>query len=82
MRRSTLLLKQELADSLGEDGKDYWIKLGEFLRGQCSKAELDSVGLQVFTAPYQGRSPSSQHRDERLFISNSCSLYLIYSENS
>lgn len=55
MRKNTLELKQELADSLGEDGKDYWIKLGEFLKGQCSKAELDSISLQVFTTPFQGR---------------------------
>ncbi len=54
MRKNTLQLKQELADSLGENGKDYWIKLGDFLVGKCSKKHLDSVSLKLFTDPYQG----------------------------
>ena len=55
MRKNTLQLKQELADSLGENGREYWVKLGEFMAGKCSKASLDSIAFHHFQDPYQGR---------------------------
>lgn len=52
-RRDTKALKQQLADCLGEDGKDYWRKLGEFLSLKCSKEALDLTAQSVFTTPQQ-----------------------------
>lgn len=55
MRKDTLLLKQQLADALGEDGKVYWNKLSEFLNCKCSKEALDSIALSLFTDPLQSK---------------------------
>ena len=52
-RRNVVLLKQQLADALGEQGKSYWTKLSEFLRGECSKQELDTLASIVITTHQQ-----------------------------
>ena len=53
IRRDTKTLKQQLADSLGENGKEYWKKLKEFLASKCSKKDLDDIALRLFTDPLQ-----------------------------
>ncbi|KAI8897805.1 transcriptional coactivator Hfi1/Transcriptional adapter 1 [Globomyces pollinis-pini] len=52
-RKDTLYLKQQLADSLGESGRDYWKQLGEFLACRTTKEELDEVSSTTFTTPHQ-----------------------------
>jgi hypothetical protein len=54
LRKDIQSLKQQLADALGENGKDYWLKLKDFLAFKCSKQELESVALSLFTTPIQG----------------------------
>ena len=54
-RKDTILLKQQLADSLGESGLEYWKKLGDFLQLKTSKKELDELALTIFTLPQQAK---------------------------
>ncbi|KAJ3312856.1 hypothetical protein HDV04_002666 [Boothiomyces sp. JEL0838] len=54
-RKNTLQLKQELADLLGDSGKEYWQQLSDFLNNKCTKRALDETALAVFTTPQQAK---------------------------
>ncbi|KAI8914211.1 transcriptional coactivator Hfi1/Transcriptional adapter 1 [Gorgonomyces haynaldii] len=62
-RKDTVGLKQQLADALGESGKDYWTKLGEFLQGKATKQELDQTAKLVILTPHQ------EHLHNQLLLS-------------
>lgn len=53
VRIDTQALKQQLADTLGDSGKEYWKTLSLFMKGRCSKETLDQVSLAIFTTPHQ-----------------------------
>jgi hypothetical protein len=53
MRADTLLLKQQLADALGDGGAAYWLSLAAFLRGKASKEALDESARAVLLGDYE-----------------------------
>ena len=55
LKRISFTNPEQLADSLGEAGKDYWTVLKSFMAGNCSKDELDAKSAAVFTTPHQGK---------------------------
>lgn len=40
-RQDVLLLKQKLADALGDNGPLYWQSLGDFVTGKLNRQEFD-----------------------------------------